>query len=44
MVNGTKGCWAKLDGDFALEHIQGQIEWKIHSPQLDPKAWTWTFE
>jgi len=44
MVDNTKGCWTKPNEEFALEHIQGQIEWKVYISQLDPKGWTRTFE
>jgi len=44
VVDSTKGCQAKPNGEFALEHIQGQIERKVYTSQLDLKIWIKTFE
>jgi hypothetical protein len=44
VVDGTKGCWTKFNGEFALERIQSQIEWKAYTSRLNLKRWTRTFE
>ncbi len=44
MVDGIERCWAKPNGKFAMECVQGQIKWKVHPPQSDLKGWARTLK